>query len=207
MIHTGAGQWKYSVQCIWKASFPCTATPLLSKLYRDCQNLFCTTLEVKNAGLAELILELESIRSSNHDVRTKAFRSLLPVLDQFLGKVSALPDQKQRLQAVAMFPVSAYKTNVGSTEAGSRTSRQAFWIADLPFLGFKFQGLVPLFDPFQLGTASKPQKLDKVFHCLGIDNRKLSDCVKTEQFYEGDAPTMSDYRTTLLQDKVPYILG
>jgi hypothetical protein len=204
LIYTGSGCWKSAEQCIWEAIFPCSVFSVLSDLYGDCGKLFRKVLRVKNAGLHELILELEHVSLGQQKRRANAFASLLPALDQFLGDMKPSAAQKKRLRAIQMFWVSPYDTDGQTAKARLASARQRFWIADVSWLEVRFEGFVPLFSLSRFQSASN---LNNVFRDLGMDHKKLSSCVERELLFRDDAPVFEREFTARLQKQVPYILG
>ena len=159
---------------------------------------------MKNARMSELIQELEHVESCHWDEQADAFRSLLPALDRLLSKSDVSYAQELRLETIKMFPVSVYEVDGGTVAAYLAAAHERFWIADIPSLKSKFQGLVPLLDTSGIGT---PQALVNVFRVLGMCYKKLSAVVRKEQSYEGVVRTLDRELTSQLQKRVPYILG
>ncbi|KAF7504974.1 hypothetical protein GJ744_001555 [Endocarpon pusillum] len=159
---------------------------------------------MKHAGMGVLIRELEHVESCHGDEQADAFRSLLPALDRLSSKSYVAYTREVRLKAIKMFPVSVYEENDEPIAAHLAAAHERFWIADIPSLKSKFQGLVSLLDTSGIGT---PKALVNVFRILGMDDKKLSVVVRKQESYEGDAPTLDRELTSRLQKQVPYILG
>lgn len=151
-----------------------------------------------------LIRELEHVESCQGGEQADAFRRLLPALDRLSSKSDVSDARVVRLNQIKMFPVSEYEENDGTIAAHLAAAHERFWIADIPSLKSKFQGLVPIFDTLGIGS---PQPLVNVFRILDMGYKKLSVVVKRKQSFEGGAPTLDRELTSRLQKKVPYILG
>ena len=161
-------------QCVWKASFP-----VLSRLYRGCDNLFQSFLKVRDAGLEDLISELEAMESTRELDRTKLLRqNMLPALDSFLGKASLPITQRQRLLRLHIFPVTQGESDNPTQAAQLLRAEDTFWIADLKSLRSKFERILPLLDV--TGKLFK-SSLHNVFGKLSMDSKRLSKSVKREE--------------------------
>lgn len=195
-------------QCVWKASFPCKKVPVLSKLYRGCDVLFQTLLKVRDAGLDDLIPELEGMESTPELDRTKLLRqSMLPALDSFLGKATLSMTQKLRLLPLHIFPVTQDGSDDLTQAAQLLRAEDAFWIADLNYVRSKFEGFLPLLDI--TGKLFK-SSMDNVFGKLSMDSKRLSQCVKKEENQpnqDATSPVPDHALTNRLRRQSRYIIG
>jgi hypothetical protein len=182
--------------------------PILSKLYPGCGNLFQTTLKVRDAGLDDLISELEDMESTRGPDRTRLLRQkMLPALDSFLGKASLSTTQKQRLLPLHIFPVTQGESNDPADKVQLLRAEDTFWIADLNFLRSKFEGFLPLLDV--TGKHFK-SPMHNVFGKLSMNSKRLSQSVKKEvnQPKHGDISELP-YRalSNRLRKQSRYIIG
>ncbi|KIW17396.1 hypothetical protein PV08_04590 [Exophiala spinifera] len=203
LIYIGPGRWVLPQQCLWKASFPCTKVPVLSELYPGGQQLFQIILRVRDAGLDDLVSELEGIESTRKLDRTTILRQkMLPALDSFLGKASLSTTQRLRLLPLHIFPVPQ-----GESPAQLLRAEDTFWIADLNVLRSKFEGLLPLLDV--TGNLSEPS-LQNVFGKLSMDSKRLSQSARKEeiQLNQGDVSEVADPALTIrLRRQSRYIIS
>ena len=99
---------------------------------------FQTLLRVRDAGLNDLITELEDMESTREFDQSQLFRqNMLPALDSFLGKASLSTTQRQRLLPLHIFPVTQGGSNDPTQAAQLLRAGDTFWIADLNFLKYK----------------------------------------------------------------------
>lgn len=153
--------------------------PVLSRLYRGCDILFQTLLKVRDAGLDDLISELEGMDSTRELDRTRLLRQkMLPALDSFLGKASPSMTQRLRLLPLHIFPVTQGESNDPTQAAQLLRAEDTFWIADLNFLRSKFEGFLPLLDV--TGNLFK-SSMQNVFGKLSMDSKRLSQSVRKEE--------------------------
>ncbi|KIW35069.1 uncharacterized protein PV07_01789 [Cladophialophora immunda] len=208
LIYVDPGGWVLPQQCVWKASFPCTKVPVLSRLYRGCDNLFQALLKVRDAGLDDLISELEDMESTRELDRTRLLRqNMLPALDSFLGKASLSMTQRRRLLPLHIFPVTQVGSNDPTQAAQLLRAEDTFWIADLNFLKSKFEGFLPLLDITEKLFKSS---IHNVFKNLSMDSKRLSLSVRKEenQPNQGDISEVADPAlSNRLRRQSRYIIG
>lgn len=208
LIYVDPGGWVLPQHCVWRASFPCTKVPVLSKLYRGCDNLFQALLKVRDAGLDDLISELEGMESTPELDRTRLLRqNMLPALDSLLGKASPSTTQRRQLLLLHIFPVTQPESNDPIQAAQLLRAKDTFWIADLNFLKSKFEGFLPLLDV--TGKLFK-SSIDNVFGKLSMDSKRLSLSVRKEQdkLKEGDKSEVPDHALcNRLRRQGRYIIG
>lgn len=169
---------------------------------------FQTLLKVRDAGLDDLILELEGMESSRELDRTRLLRqNLLPALDSFLGKASLSMAQRLRLLPLHIFPIIRGESNDPAQAAQLLRAEDTFWIADLSFLRSKFEGFLPLLDV--TGKLFK-SPMHNVFGKLSMDSKRLSQSVRKEeeQPNQGDISEVPDHALiSRLRRQSRYIIG
>lgn len=208
LIFVNPGVWVCPQQCVWRASFPCTKVHILSRLYRGCDNLFQNLLKVRDAGLDDLILELEDMESSRELDQIRLLRqNMLPALDTFLSKASLSATQRSKLLGLHIFPTTHGDPDDPAQPIKLLRAEDTFWIADLNFLRSKFQGFVPLLDV--TGKLFK-SSMRNIFAKLSMDSKLLSRCVQKEE----NQPDQDDTRevadsalTNRLRRQSRYIIG
>jgi hypothetical protein len=182
--------------------------PVLSRLYRGCDVLFQTLLKVRDAGLDDLISELEGMDSIRELDRTRLLRqNMLPALDSFLGKASLSNTQRLRLLPLHIFPVTQGESDDPIPAAQLLRAEDTFWIADLNFLRSKFEGFLPLLD--LTGKLFK-SSMQNVFDKLSMDSKRLSQSVWKEvnQPNQGDISEVPDpVLSNRLRRQSRYIIG
>ena len=152
---------------------------VLSKLYRRCDHLFQTLLKVRDAGLDDLLSELEGMESTPELDRTRLLQqNVLPALDSFLAKASLSVIQRRRLLPLHIFPVTQGESSDPTQAAQLLRAEDKFWIADLNFLKSKFEGFLPLLDV--TGNLFK-SSMRNVFGKLSMDSKRLSQSVWKEE--------------------------
>ena len=152
---------------------------VLSKIYRGCQHLFQKLLEVRDAGLDDLISELDIMESMVEVEHTNLLcQKMLPALDSFLSKTRLTTSQRQRLLGFHIFPVTQSEFNDHTPTTRFLRAQDAFWIADLNWLKLKFDGILPLLD--MTGDLFKTP-INNVFDKLSMDSKRLSKSVEKDE--------------------------
>jgi hypothetical protein len=165
-------------------------------------------LKVRDAGLDDLISELEAMESTTGLERTRLLRQkMLPALDSFLGKATLSTTQRQRLLPLHIFPVTQGESNDHTPATELLRAEDTFWIADLNFLRSRFEGFLPLLDV--TGELFK-SSMHNVFGKLSMISKRLSQSVKREETQpnQGDISEVADRElSNRLRRQSRYIIG
>lgn len=208
LIFVNSDGWVSPQHCVWRASFSCKKVHILSRLYPGCDNLFQNLLKVRDAGLDDLISELEAMESARELDQIRLLRQkMLPALESFLSKASLSAIQRSKLLGLHIFPTTHGDPDDLAQPVKLLRAQDTFWIADLNFLRAKFEGVVPLLDV--TGKLFK-SSMRNVFGKLSMDSKLLSLCVQKEE----NQPDQDDTReladpalTNRLRRQSRYIIG
>ena len=168
-------------------------------------------LNIQNADISDVIEALRGNSEAGPSISVNEDRYLilqqqLIALDGFLKKVEPSWTQKSTLKELRILP--CLKPNTVGTQQElflTATTDRDFWIADISFLKSKFENVAPLINCTG-GKESLPV-LQNLFDVLGLLNRRLTACVKSEEVLWQSHPVKDSELTNWFHDKVPFLRG
>lgn len=157
-------------ECFWRGESWLTQSVCLERLYPDLETLFCSHLNVRNAGIDHLIKEAAAVPTLPQPALPQIQRLFLALEYHF--KVHGLSeDQKKALLNTKMFPITSTATDETYEYLSSATAKDHWLIADRSYFREPFQSLIPV-------LAFRAEFIFKIMDLLiqlGFKNRFLSD--------------------------------
>lgn len=177
---------------------PClTKYFILSKHYPDCNSLFVTRLEVKNANITHVIEQILHF-ASEEETPSDRFKETLLVLNEYISRSDKMPDSLAKLKGKEIIPV-ARKSPDGYEHKFMDHDTDLWYLADKPSLQASFEEDVWLAD----FTVSEVRNLSPLISALGLEDYILSKAVEEEMESRGE-PIFDQARTMDLRKRAIY---
>lgn len=175
-------EWVSTDECIWKSPCAFQTTLEISKIYPALENFFCGVIGIKNAGVREVIEELERLNQlPSHSEKSSLLKRTIMILNEYLA--SETPESsdnlRQRLRSLQIFPVvTAAEQPADMARATIRSLADVWYIADQPTLKKEFLGHVDILDfditeIEELGPLTEWLQLEKLLLSKAVEERKV----------------------------------
>lgn len=171
------GAWLPLGQCLWSGPSCLRIHFSLKDIYPSCKRLFTDVLGVGDVTMKDLILEIVMFRQSDD---LSYMRDVFVELEKFLENDKTYTMNLQSLNGKSVWPVIQMKHAAGDFD-DLRSSKTEWFIADTQPLRDSFVGIVPLL-AFSTDDISR---MERLFHGLELDSKRLSRAVKSVPRTEG----------------------
>lgn len=191
-----------SDQCVWESPDSLKSALSLAVIYDDCGALFKDILGIKDAGIREVVQEMECLTKDPSLQDTSTSKELILLLK---GHINPEPpyepqspywtdDLRGRVQRVKIFPIaSAPKSTVSSENTKFMSPEDAWYINDLASLAAAFEGQIDILN-FSIRECNE---LFPLIKWLGIENRLLSEAVREHVTVVGSRVLMNPWSKSL----------
>lgn len=169
-------KWLSHKDCVWTAPKLLTRVTKLKTYYRNCEGLFCSLLDVKEAGIQQVVYEFCEPNSTEDDNIEQHFKGMLSLLAKIHRSSSLSDDQIRKIRSASAFPIVAKGSTPidGLSRIEMRSLRDKDWyIPDIVTFESAFRGKVNMLAlPVQSARALKG-----LFEDLWCEEEFLSEAV------------------------------
>jgi hypothetical protein len=162
--------------------------PALADLYPQLVQLFCNTLDLKDAEIEDLVKEISLVQLMD---------PLSYITELFLELEKLIKDDTPERVVSSLkgrFFLPIHQTNSSQYVLLASASGAAKWyIPDRPYLEDSFRGKIPLL----AFSASETTKMKRLLRLLHLDTRKLSNCVTGTARTEGTIVPFREWTDSL----------
>jgi hypothetical protein len=140
-------KWLSHKDCVWTAHKLLTRVTKLKTYYRNCESLFYSLLEVKEAGTQDVVDEFCKPTSKDDDNVEQHFKAMLSLLSKYHRKSSLTDDQIRRICSASVFPILAkgFTPVEGLRRIEMRSLHDKNWyIPDIVTFEAEFRGKVDM---------------------------------------------------------------
>lgn len=177
-VPTPKPKWLSHKDCVWTAPKLLTRVTKLKPNYPNCESLFRSLLDVKEAGTQHVVDEFCELASKKDDNQYKEqhFEAMLSLLAKFHRKSSLTENQIRQIRSASGFPILVKDSAAaeGLSRITMSSIRDKFWyIPDIVTFETAFRGKIDMLAlPVQSARALKD-----LFQHLWCGGRFLSAAV------------------------------
>ncbi|KAF5513004.1 hypothetical protein CGCA056_v012212 [Colletotrichum aenigma] len=199
VFHPDQG-WVTPKDCVWKSPAVLKHTRALCEVYPECDGLFPGRLGIKDAGMREVIQELETFKHSGQPEDTEVLKSVILLLSEYLQQrksSNAANDAGllEKIRNLKIFPViSDTRSSDQPSVVKLRSLADDWYIADQSALRSAFLGRVEILD---FDVLKDIDKLFPLVKWLDIDRLLLSTAVKESSSTIGPAVLINNWSKSL----------
>lgn len=169
-------RWLSHKDCVWTAHKLLTRVTKLITYYRNCETLFHSLLEVKEAGTQHVVDEFCQPISTKDGNMEQRFEAMLSLLSKFHRNSSLSDDQIRKIRSASVFPIMAkgLAPAEGLCRIEMRSLRDKDWyIPNIITFEAAFRGKVNM---LALSVQSV-RALEDLFKDLRCEEKHLSEAV------------------------------
>lgn len=140
-------KWRSHKDCVWSAPRLLPRVTKLRTYYRNCESLFRSLLDVKEAGIQHVVDEFCQPTSKDDNTIGQHFEAMLTLLAKFHRRSSLTDNQIRKIRSVSVFPILAKRVTPGedSCRIEMRSLRDKNWyISDIVTFESAFRGKIDM---------------------------------------------------------------
>lgn len=195
-------KWLSHKDCVWTAHKLLTRVTKLKTYYRNCEGLFHSLLDVREAGIQHVVDEFCQATSREDNIEQR-FNAILSLLGRF-HRISILAgDQVRKIRSASAFPILAkgFAPAGGLSRIEMRSLRDNDWyIPDTVTFESAFRGKINI---LALSVQST-RALKDLFVDLGCEDKCLSEAV-TQTITPDGIPVRNVCEEQNLRRRLKYI--
>ncbi|KAF3797306.1 hypothetical protein GCG54_00009277 [Colletotrichum gloeosporioides] len=201
IFYPGHG-WVSSDQCVWESPESLKSALSLAVIYDDCGALFKDILGIKDAGIREVVQEMECSTKDPSLQDTSTSKELILLLNGHISPEAPCEPQppyyaddlRGRVQRLKIFPIaSASKSTVSSENTKFMSLEDEWYINDLASLAAAFEGQINVLS----FSIREYEELLPVVKWLRIESRLLSEAVREDVTVVGSQIPMKTWSKSL----------
>lgn len=187
--------------CVWKSPSSLKSSLSLADVYPDCGAFFKHKLELRDAGIVEVVQELERLNGLPEDSRElEVLKPIVILLSKCLDKAPAT-ELWERIRPLKVFPTTP-STEISTDPKGTtyKSLEDKWYVADRTVLRRAFLGRVDIlcFD------VTDTDGLLPLLECAGLEDSLLSKAVKENTTHVGPIVRRHDW-SRVIQNRAEFI--